>query len=312
MSAEFAEKLGLPEGIAVAVGNIDAHVTAAAVQAVEDGQMTAIMGTSACYVVSGPEPKLVQGMFGVVDGGIVDGSWGYESGQTAVGDIFAWFVENSVPPAYVDEAKERGISVHDLLTEKCKDQEVGEHGLIALDWHNGNRSVLMDANLSGLMIGTTLTTSPEDQYRALLEATAFGTRAIIQSYREGGVDVKEVIVAGGLTKNAFLMQLISDITKMPLSVATTDQPGALGSAVFAAVAAGAYDDVRAATEKMGAKDEAVYQPNMDRAKEYDALYAEYMRLHDHFGRGGNPVMHTLKEIRRRARSKGSKAKQVEQ
>ena len=156
LTPEFSERLGLPAGTTVASGNIDAHVTAAAVQAVENGQMTAIMGTSACYVVPGPQLKEVPGMFGVVDGGIVDGSWGFEAGQTAVGDIFAWFIDNCVPGSYFDEADHRGISVHDLLTEKCARQEVGAHGLIALDWHNGNRSVLADANLSGMILGLSL------------------------------------------------------------------------------------------------------------------------------------------------------------
>ena len=197
LTPEFAERLGLPAGITVASGNIDAHVTAAAVQAVENGQMTAIMGTSACYVVPGPQLKEVPGMFGVVDGGIVDGSWGFEAGQTAVGDIFAWFIDNCVPGSYFDEADHRGISVHDLLTEKCARQEVGAHGLIALDWHNGNRSVLADANLSGMILGQTLTTTPEDQYRALLESTAFGARTIIESFRDSGVEINELVVAGG-------------------------------------------------------------------------------------------------------------------
>ena len=269
----------------------------AAVQAVKNGQMTAIMGTSACYVVPGPQLKEVPGMFGVVDGGIVDGSWGFEAGQTAVGDIFAWFIDNCVPGSYVDEADHRGISVHDLLTEKCARQEVGAHGLIALDWHNGNRSVLADANLSGMILGQTLTTTPEDQYRALLESTAFGARTIIESFRDSGVEINELVVAGGLTKNTFLMQLFCDICRVPLSVGTIKQPGAHGSAVFAAVAADLYPDVTAASAAMGAKEAGVYQIDEQRAEQYDALYAEYAQLHDYFGRGGNQVMHRLKEIR---------------
>ncbi|AXE39328.1 ribulokinase [Acidipropionibacterium virtanenii] len=300
LTADFAARLGLPEGIAVASGNIDAHVTAAAIQAVENGQMTAILGTSACYIVPGPELKEVPGMFGVVDGGIVDGSWGFEAGQTAVGDIFAWFIDNCVPKSYADEAERRAISLHELLTEKCQDQEVGAHGLIGLDWHNGNRSVLADANLSGLLIGQALTTTPEDQYRALLESTAFGARTIIESFRNAGVAINELIVAGGLTKNTFLMQLLCDICRVPLSVGLTQQPGARGSAVFGAVAAGVYPDVKAASAAMGAKEEGVYQVDEERARLYDPLFAEYTTLHDYFGRGANPVMHRLKELRREA------------
>lgn len=303
LTAEYAEKLGLPEGIAVATGNIDAHVTAAAVQAVENGQLTAIMGTSACYLVSNEQAKIVDGMFGVVDGGIVDGAWGYESGQTAIGDIFAWFLRNCVPASYSQEAEKRGISIHEYLSELAAEQQIGEHGLIALDWHNGNRSVLMDPKLSGLMIGMTLATTPEDQYRALLEASCFGARTIIEAYENSGVDVTEVIVAGGLVKNKLLMQMLSDILHKPLSMADNQQPGAHGSAVFAAVAAGAYDDVRAASAAMGSKQENVYQPDEQRGKEYDVLFEEYTRLHDHFGRGGDDIMHRLRQLRHDARDK---------
>lgn len=219
LTPAMAELMGLVPGIAVAVGNIDAHVAAAAVNAVEPGVMTAIMGTSSCYLVSGPEPKDVPGMFGLVKGGIVAGQWGFEAGQTGAGDLYAWFVDNCVPPAYHDEARSRGISIHELLTEKSQDQEVGEHGLIALDWHNGNRSILVDNDLSGLMLGATITTSPEDQYRALLEATAFGARVIIESFQHAGVEITEYVAAGGLLKNAFLMQLFADVTRLPISLA---------------------------------------------------------------------------------------------
>lgn len=303
LTAEYAEKLGLPEGIAVATGNIDAHVTAAAVKAVENGQLTAIMGTSACYLVSNEQAKIVDGMFGVVDGGIVDGAWGYESGQTAIGDIFAWFLRNCVPASYSQEAEKRGISIHEYLSELAAEQQIGEHGLIALDWHNGNRSVLMDPKLSGLMIGMTLATKPEDQYRALLEASCFGARTIIEAYEKSGVDVTEVIVAGGLVKNKLLMQMLSDILHKPLSMADNQQPGAHGSAVFAAVAAGAYDDVRAAAAAMGSKQENVFLPDEQRGKEYDVLFDEYTRLHDYFGRGGDDVMHRLRQLRHEARNK---------
>ncbi|MSS44649.1 ribulokinase [Cutibacterium sp. WCA-380-WT-3A] len=310
LTSKWAEQLGLPAGIAVASGNIDAHVTAAAVQAVENGQMTAIMGTSACYVVSDSQARDVPGIFGIVDGGIIEGSWGYEAGQTAFGDLFAWFVDNCVPASYTSEAERRGMSIHELLTEKCAHQEVGEHGLIALDWHNGNRCVLADAKLSGMILGQTLTTSPEDQYRALLESAVFGARTIIESFRKSGVDINELVVAGGLTKNTFLMQLLCDICRVPLSVGTAGQPGARGSAIFGAVAAGAYPDVRAASQAMGGKAEGVYQVDETRALQYDALYAEYVRLHDYFGRGGNQVMHRLKEIRRQARLRAPESTKV--
>lgn len=300
ITAEAAAWTGLKEGTPVSVGNIDAHVTAGAGIAVENGQLTAILGTSSVFVVSGPELREVPGMFGVVDGGIVKGSWGFEGGQSAVGDIFAWFTKNCVPPSYHDEAAGRGISIHELLTEKAAEQEIGEHGLVAIDWHNGNRSILVDANLSGVMIGMTLTTTPEDQYRALLEATAFGFREIMDAFAENDVEVTEVVAAGGLLKNKFLMQMYSDVTRKPLSLAVSPYAGALGSAIHGAVAAGAYPDVPTAAKAMGKKIENAYTPNEEAAKEYDKLYAEYHRLHDYFGRGENEVMYRLKDIKRAA------------
>ena len=300
LTAEAADWTGLPEGIAVAVGNLDAHATAPAAQAVEPGQMVAIMGTSTCHVMPSDELAEVPGMCGVVDGGIIEGLWGYEAGQSGVGDIFGWFVSNAVPAEITDQARKEGRSVHELLTEQAAEQPVGAHGLIALDWHSGNRSVLVDHDLSGLVLGLRLSTQPHEIYRALLESTAFGTRTIIEAFRDAGVPVKEFIAAGGLLKNAFLMQVYSDVTRMPISVIGSDQGPALGAAIHAAVAAGAYPDVRAAAHAMGSVERAVYQPDEDRAKAYDALYAEYSELHDYFGRGGNDVMHRLNEIRAEA------------
>ncbi|WIX90976.1 ribulokinase [Amycolatopsis sp. DG1A-15b] len=294
LTAEAAAWTGLPEGIAVAVGNVDAHVSAPAAQAVEPGQMVAIMGTSTCHVMNGAELREVPGMCGVVEGGIVPGLWGYEAGQSGVGDIFGWFVEHGVPASYEG---------HEHLTRLAAQQEIGEHGLIALDWHSGNRSVLVDHELSGVIVGQTLATRPQDTYRALLEATAFGTRKIIETFNAAGVPVTELIIAGGLAKNALLMQIYADVTNLPLSVIGSAQGPALGSAIHAAVAAGAHPDIRAAAAAMGSVDRAVYRPVPAHVVAYDELYAEYTQLHDYFGRGGNDVMHRL-AARRRDVAKG--------
>lgn len=283
LSAEAAAWTGLREGIAVAVGNVDAHVTAPAARAVAPGQMLAIMGTSTCHVMNSDVLREVPGMCGVVDGGIVSGLFGYEAGQSGVGDIFAWYVKNQVPARYEAAAASAGLSVHQHLTELIKDQPVGGHGLLALDWNNGNRSVLVDTELSGMLIGQTLTTRTEEIYRALLESTAFGTRKIIETFNASGVPVTEFIVAGGLLKNAFLMQTYSDILRLPISTIASDQGPALGSAIHAAVAAGAYSDVHSAGDVMGKVNTAVYTPNADAADAYDALYADYSVLHDYFG-----------------------------
>jgi L-ribulokinase len=300
LSANGAALTGLPEGIAVAVGNVDAHVTAPAARAIEPGQMVAIMGTSTCHVMNGQELHEVPGMCGVVDGGITAGLWGYEAGQSGVGDIFNWFVTTSVPAHYHATAEQEGVSVHEVLTRLAADQAVGEHGLLALDWHSGNRSVLVDHELSGLILGLTLATRPEEVYRALLEATAFGTRQIIEAFDTSGVPVNELVVAGGLLKNPLLMQIYADVTNLPLSTIGSAQGPALGSAIHAAVAAGAYPDIHTASEAMGHKNEAVYQPTPANVADYERLYDEYRTLHDYFGRGDNDVMHRLKAIRRQA------------
>lgn len=291
LTAQAAAWTGLPEGIAVAAGNVDAHVTAASAQALLPGHLVAIMGTSTCHVVNGTELAEVPGMCGVVEGGLSPGAWGYEAGQSGVGDIFGWFVEHATPA---------GLDSHERLSELAAAQPVGAHGLIALDWWNGNRSLLVNHDLSGLVVGLTLATRPADVYRALLEATAYGTRMIIEAFSAAGVPTRELVVAGGLTANRLLMQIYSDVTNRPLSLIGSAQGPALGSAIHAAVAAGAYPDVYAASAAMGRVDRDAYRPDPDRARAYDALYAEYRTLHDHFGRGGNDVMSRLRAIRNAA------------
>jgi len=297
LSAEAAAWTGLPEGIAVAVGNVDAHVTAPAARAVEPGQMLAIMGTSTCHVMNGEALAEVPGMCGVVDGGIVRGLYGYEAGQSGVGDIFGWFADDFVPDDYREQADASGRSVQEQLTALAEAQPVGAHGLLALDWESGNRSVLVDHSLSGLILGMTLATRPEDVYRALIEATAFGTRKIVETFGASGVPVTEFVAAGGLLRNAFLMQTYANVLRMPVHTTASAQAPALGSAIHAAVAAGAYPDVRTAGDAMGSRGARSYLPDKAAGDGYDRLYAEYTRLHDYFGRGGNEVMHRLHALR---------------
>jgi L-ribulokinase len=298
LTEQAAAWTGLPAGIAVATGNVDAHVTAPAARAVADGRLLAIMGTSTCHVVNSSILADVPGICGVVDGGITAGAYGYEAGQSAVGDIFAWWLRTGVPAEYEVEAAERGESVHELLSRKCADQPVGGHGLVALDWMGGNRSVLVDHDLSGIIAGLTLATRPEEVYRALLEATAFGTRVIVEAFERAGIQITEFIVAGGLKRNALLMQIYADVLRRPVSVATSDQGPALGSAIHAAVAAGAYPDVPTAAEAMGGVQPLAYTPDDGRADVYDELFAEYRLLHDTFG--GQGLLHRLRRIRNTA------------
>ena len=306
LTEEMAKATGLRAGTAVAIANVDAHVSVPAATVVETGRMVMIMGTSTCHMVLGDEQRIVPGMCGVVEDGILPGLFGYEAGQSCVGDHFAWFVEHCVPAAYEREAAERGLNLHQLLEEKAAALAPGESGLLALDWWNGNRSVLVDVDLTGLLLGATLATTAEEIYRALIEATAYGTRIIIDNFERSGVAVRELVAAGGLPeRNKLLMQIYADVTGREMKVCGTNQAGAVGSAMFAAVAAGAaaggYDTIQAAAAHMAHLKDVVYKPIAAHKAVYDALYAEYVTLHDYFGRGANDVMKRLKRLRAETR-----------
>jgi L-ribulokinase len=257
--------------------------------------------------VLGTEERLVPGMCGYVEDGIIPGFFGYEAGQSCVGDHFAWFVENCVPARYEKEAAERGLDIHELLEEKAAKLKPGESGLVALDWWNGNRSVLVDVDLTGVLVGATLATKAEEIYRALIEATAYGTRMIVETFQANGVPVKEIVTTGGLpNKNKLLMQIYADVTGRPLYIASNVQGGAVGSAMHGAVAAGkatgGFDSIVEATRQMASLRQLSYQPNPANKAIYDQLYAEYVTLHDYFGHGTNDVMKRLKELKARVRA----------
>ena len=303
LTAEAAKLTGLKEGIAVAVGNVDAHVCIPAVGIDGPGKMLAIMGTSTCHIMMGTKEYQVPGMCGVVEDGVMPGYFGYEAGQSCVGDHFAWFIDNCLPASYYEEAKQEGKNIHRFLREKAEKQRPGESGLLALDWWNGNRSVLVDVDLTGMMLGMTLQTKPEEIYRALIEATAYGTRMIIENYRDHGVPVEEFVASGGISqKDAMTMQIYADVIKMPVKIAGSLQGPALGSAIFGSVAAGkaegGYDSVFEAARVMGRIKDTIYYPIEDNARIYDKLFDEYRILHDYFGRGENNVMKRLKEIKK--------------
>lgn len=302
ITEKAAELTGLKTGTAVAVANVDAHVSVPAVGITEEGKMLMIMGTSTCHMLLGTEEKVVPGMCGVVEDGILPGYLGYEAGQSCVGDHFEWFVENCVPSHYIQEAEKKGINIHTLLTEKAEKLSVGESGLIALDWWNGNRSVLVDVDLTGLILGCTLLTKPEEIYRALIEATAFGTKKIIETFKESGVPIKELYAAGGIAeKNKLMMQIYADVANREIRISASPQTPALGSAMFGAVAAGkakgGYDSIVEAAKHMAKVKEDYYRPIPENVEVYRKLYAEYNLLHDYFGRGANDVMKRLKKIK---------------
>lgn len=302
LTAQAAQWTGLKPGTAVAIANVDAHVSVPAATVVEPGTMVAIMGTSTCHMVLSDKEKIVPGMCGYTEDGIIPGYFGYEAGQSCVGDHFAWFVENCVPEAYQQEAKSRGIDIHVLLEEKAAALKPGESGLLALDWWNGNRSVLVDVDLTGMIMGMNLLTKPEDMYRALIEATAYGTRVIVDAFKKHDVPINTFIATGGLPdRNRLLMQIYADVTGLEIRVTAAKQTPAVGSAMFGAVAAGkaagGYDSIQDASKKMAHLRADVYRPIPENQAVYEKLFQEYVLLHDYFGRGPNDVMKRLKALK---------------
>lgn len=297
-----ASLTGLKPGTAVSAAVSDAHVAAPALKITSPGQMFIIMGTSGCHMLVSDKLEKVPGICGVVRDGVIPGYYGYEAGQTCFGDHFAWFAENLAPAEYMDEAELRGISVSALLSEKAAAMHPGESGIIALDWWNGNRSILTDFDLAGLFIGMTLHTTAEELFRALIEAVAFGTRTIIENFINHGIPVNECFAAGGIAvKNPFLMQTFADVLGIPIGLTGSAETPCLGSAIFASTAAGqaagGYDSLDEAAHNMGKLSDTVYYPAEENKRVYDLLYHEYLLLHDYFGRGGNDVMKRLIKIK---------------
>jgi L-ribulokinase len=302
LTEEMAKLTGLNQGTAVAVGNVDAHAAVPAVGVTTPGKLVMVMGTSICHMLLGTEETRVEGMCGVVEDGIIPGYYGYEAGQSAVGDIFAWFVENSVPGYALERAEAEGLNIHSWLEKEAAKYKPGQSGLLALDWWNGNRSVLVDTDLTGVILGYTLQTKPEEVYRTLLEATAFGTRKIVDAFHDNGIEVNELYACGGLPqKNKLLMQIYADVTNRKIKVAESKQTPALGAAMYGAVAAGSdkggYDSIYEAAQKMARVREETFNPIPKNVETYEKLYQEYSNLHDYFGRGENDVMKRLKVLK---------------
>ncbi|WP_088052446.1 ribulokinase [Virgibacillus dakarensis] len=301
LTKEMALLTGLNEGLAVAVGNVDAHVSVPGMGVTEPGTLVMTMGTSICHLLLGNEEKQIKGICGVVEDGIIPGYYGYEAGQPAVGDIFAWYINRAVPAYIHEEATAKGISIHQLLEEKAADYNPGESGLLALDWWNGNRSILVDADVSGLLLGMNLQTKPEEIYRTLLESTAFGTRRILDEFSKSGLEVNELYVCGGLThNNRLLMQIYADVTNRVIKIADSAHISALGAAMFGAVAAGeengGYNSIIEASKEMASMKNTVIKPIPQNVKVYEKIYKEYSLLHDYFGEGENDVMKQLRAI----------------
>ncbi|WNB91093.1 ribulokinase [Bacillus sp. NEB1478] len=302
LNEEMAVSMGLAPGTPVAVGIIDAHSAVPAVGAVKPGQLVMAMGTSTCHIYLSDREEYIKGVSGVVKDGIIPDLYGYEAGQAAVGDIFGWYIDQAVPAYIEQQAKEKNLSVHQYLEEKASAYQPGQIGLLALDWWNGNRSILGDPNLSGLIVGLTLNTKPEEIYRALLEATAFGTRKIIETFEESGLEINEIFTCGGLPQvNQLLMQIYADVTNREMKIADSRHTPALGAAMFGAVAAGkgsgGYETIFEAAEYMARVKTERIKPIPKNVEIYDRLYEHYLKLHDTFGTENN-MLHDLKKMSR--------------
>jgi L-ribulokinase len=298
LTEEAAGRLGLREGTAVAASMIDAHVAVPSLGIGGPDKALMILGTSCCMLLCSEKLSYIKGISGCVKNAVLPGLYAYEAGQSAVGDLFDWFVKNCVPGSYEKEAADKNISIHMLLSEKASRLAPGESGLVALDWWNGNRSCLADARLSGMVLGLTLRTKPEEIYRALLEAAAFGMRAIFEEFEKGGITARELYACGGIvSKNPFMMQIYADVLGKTIFTGSTEQGSAFGAAVYAAVAAGAerggYGSVYRAARAMGKTGDKRYTPIPQNMEIYHRIYREYKLLHDYFGAGGNEVMHRM-------------------
>jgi len=291
LSADWAKKLGLPAGIPVAVGAFDAHLGAVGA-GIADGTLVKIMGTSTCDIMTskmGKDLADIPGLCGIVPESVVPNAYGLEAGQSAVGDLFAWLV-NSVKPAG---------QTHELLTKDADRMKPGQSGLLALDWHNGNRTVLVDQRLTGLYVGMNLHTSPAEMYRALIEATAFGSRVIMERFEKYGVKVSRVINCGGISaRNPMAMQIYADIMNRPIAISRSLQTCALGSAIAAAVVAGAHPDFDSAVSKMTGVQDKIYTPIAANVAVYEKLYKLYLQLHDAFGIAGtkSDISNVMKDL----------------
>ena len=302
-----AEQVGLPSGIAVAVGAFDAHMGAVGA-GVKPGTLVKIIGTSTCDMMVAPADQPlpdIPGLCGIVPGSILPGMYGLEAGQSAVGDIFNWFVKNLTPGPYAAKG-----DAHTNLTRDAEKLAPGASGLLSLDWNNGNRTILVDPLLTGLLVGQTLHTTAPEVYRSLVEATAFGALTIINRFEEYGMAVKEVVNCGGIAeKNPFVMQIYADVCNRPMKLSRSPQTCALGAAIFGAVAGGAFRTVEQAQHKMTGTKPAVYRPAKAAAAVYAELYKLYRTLHDAFGTASfhgsvGGVMKDLIALRNRMRKHG--------
>jgi len=303
LTKKYAKRLGLREGTPVATGIIDAHASMVGAGITQPGEMMIIVGTSSCHMLLSEKEVGIPGVCGIVQGGIIPGYFAYEAGQCCVGDHFAWFTKNCIPSSYEQQARSKGMNIHDFLCYKLKDYQAGQSGLVALDWWNGVRSPLMDFNLNGMILGMNLQTKPEDIYMALIEATAYGTRMIIESFENAGVEINSIVLGGGIpAKNRMLVQVYADICNREIRLCTSSQASAMGAAILGIAAAkpevSGYQSIHEIASKLGTLEDKVYIPNQKNVNIYTNLYQEYKILHEYFGNGANDVMKRINKLRK--------------
>jgi L-ribulokinase len=290
---ELAERLGLPDSLAVAVGNVDSFVSMPGAGVEQPGSYVTVVGTSTCDMVVHPEEIRLPGITGVVKDGIVPGLYGYEAGQAAVGDMLAWFVDTFAP----------GEGSYGALEEAAAKLRPGDTGLVALDWWNGNRTILADADLTGGIFGLTLHTTKDEIYRALLESIAFGNRRIMENFEEHGLELSEIIACGGIAERSpLLMQLLADTSGREVRVPASNEIPARGAALFGAVAAGYFEDIASAIAAARPQIARTYAPDPAAKATFDQVYAIYRSLHDMLGRSQVELLHGLKRIRTERRA----------
>ncbi len=301
LESKWADKLGLETGTPVSAAVIDAHAAVPGCGVGEPGKMVIILGTSACHMLLSKNEVLLPGIQGVVWEGILPGFYGYEAGQAAVGDLFAWFAKNAIPREYYEEASRKGVDILSYMEKKSRSLGPSETKLVVLDWWNGNRSILIDPELSGLIVGLNMNTKPEHIFTAMVQAAAFGTRVILEHFEKHGLEIKEVITTGGIAeKNQLFLETLANATGKTFHVAGRSQACAYGAAVFGAAAAGeektGFKDVTSAAKALGGSYKKSYHADNTLKERYEKLFDAYMELHDHFGRGGTDLMKRLERI----------------
>ena len=299
LTAQMAGELGLHPEVSVAVAIIDAHAAVVGAGLSKSNEMLIVIGTSSCHMLLSNEERLIPGVAGVVEDGIFEGLYAYEAGQVAVGDIFSFFIREQLPTIYEEEAKQKDCSVFDVLNQYADKVVTGSHGLIALDWHNGNRSPYANPNLSAVVVGETLQTKAYEKYRALIEGTAFGTKLIVELFQQSGLEIDSVILAGGIPrKNSLLVQIYADVLQKPLAVLDDTQIPARGAAILGAAA---YEQIplHEAAKKYGITNQVIFEPNKENQPIYELLYQNYKALVELFH--NNPLMQGLHELKGRRR-----------